>query len=362
MEVPMPSFELSAELTPVLAKFLAHRSPVDVSRGGGAERSPLWPALVDEVGVAGLLVAEEHGGQGASLVEVGAAALECGRVGWSGPVVATAGVAASLLGALDPDDAAGLQRAVAHDGAVVVAAFHEDPRGAACTSTASYDAPALTARRVHVDSGTHADTVLVEAVDGDGVPVLCAVGADDAEVVAMDSVDPGRGLARVEVRTATASVVARGPQVPDAVADAWLVGALLSSADALGAASRVLDLARDYAVDRQQFGRPVATFQSVKHKLVDMFAELETARSMVRHALEEAAARSDGWRLAASAAAARTGDATMLVVREGVQVHGGIGFTWEHEVSHHFRRVTAARALYGTPARHRALLAEGMGF
>jgi alkylation response protein AidB-like acyl-CoA dehydrogenase len=147
-----------------------------------------------------------------------------------------------------------------------------------------------------------------------------------------------------------------------AVHDAWLTGALLTAVDALAAADRAFRLARDYAVDRTQFGRPIASFQSVKHKLVDMYAELETATSAVLAAVAAAANEDSDWRFAASAAKVRAGDAAMFVLREAVQVHGGIGFTWEHEISHHFRRVTTARALYGTPTVHRALVAAERGF
>jgi alkylation response protein AidB-like acyl-CoA dehydrogenase len=353
---------LSEELTPLLRRFLGQRSPVEVSREGGAGRPPLWDVLAEEIEVTGLLVPERHGGQGASVVELAAVVHETGRVGWSGPLVATAGVSAHLLAALDPDDAAGLQAAVA-EGRVVATALHEDPHGASLATTATLRDGRLDATRVHVDAGTHAETLLLLAADA-GEPVLVAVeaGADGVEVRAQDAVDPGRGLATLTCTDAEAVVVARGDGVAPAVEDAWLLGGLLAAADAVGAAGRVLELARDYAVEREQFGRLIATFQSVKHTLVDMFAELETARSLLRHALEVTASGDGDWRTAASAAQARAGDAAMVVVREGVQVHGGIGFTWEHEVSHHFRRVTALRSLHGTPAVHRARVAARLGF
>lgn len=360
--------DLSPELSPVFARFMDHRSPVDVSRLGGAVRPELWDALVSEVGAAGLLVEEEHGGQGATLVELAAAVSEAGRCGWSGPLVATAGVAVALLGRVDPVDASGLRRGIAEDGRVVVAALHEDDAGSsldAATVVRVVDGRTTArGRKTFVDSGTHADVLLLPAVDADGRPVLARVDAAAPGVVVeeMSAVDPGRGLAVVELRGAEVEVVAGGSDVPAALHDAWLTGALLVAVDALGAAGRAFALARDYSVQRQQFGRPVASFQSVKHKLVDMYAELQTASAAIAAALGAAAEGSADWRFAASAAAARGGDATMAVLRESVQVHGGIGFTWEHEVSHHFRRVTAERALYGTPARHRALVATEVGF
>jgi alkylation response protein AidB-like acyl-CoA dehydrogenase len=257
----------------------------------------------------------------------------------------------------------GLRAAIAGAGRVVVASLHEDDLGARLGAAAVTDGTTVTGVKTFVDSGTHAEVLLVPATLA-GSPSLVVVDAagDGVTVETMPAIDPGRGLASVALDSASAAVVASGARVVDAMHDAWLVGALLSAADAAGTADRCLELARGYAVEREQFGRPVASFQSVKHKLVDMYAELETARSVVRAALVAAAEGAPEWRWAASAAKARAGDAVMHVARECVQVHGGIGFTWEHEASHHFRRATTLRALYGTPTAHRELVATHHGF
>ena len=221
----MVGFVLSDELSPVLSRFLDQRSPIAVSRTGSAERPALWSALATEVGVVGLLIPEAFGGQGATVVELAAAVHETGRVGWSGPLVAASGVAAHLLAALDPSDAAGLQSALA-SGQVVIPALHEDLQGGALATTARIRGGSLAARKVHVDSGTHADGFLVPAVDDGGRCVLAFVDAADANVRAQETVDAGRGLATVTVDGARATIVAAGGQVLRAVEDAWLVGAL----------------------------------------------------------------------------------------------------------------------------------------
>ncbi|TQJ29943.1 acyl-CoA dehydrogenase family protein [Microbacterium sp. SLBN-146] len=362
---------ISPDLTPIFARFVDDRSPWDVSRMGGAERPALWSALVEEVGAAGLLVGEDHGGQGATLVELASAVAETARCGWSGPLVATAGVAATLLHTLDSDDDSGLLAAIAEDGAIVVVALHEDAHGVSLDTTVRAT-PAgtgvlLDGRRTFVDSGAHADILLVPAVDDDGALVLARVDANAAGVTrtVMDAVDPGRGLAVIELADVEAAIVARGDGIPQALHDAWLIGALLTSIDLLAASERALTLSLDYARIREQFGRPVASFQSIKHKLVDMWGDQQTALSAVHTAIALAADADSraavDWRFAASAAKARVGDAALHVLRESVQVHGGIGFTWEHEVSHHFRRVVAGRNLYGTPAYHRSLIAASRG-
>lgn len=360
---------ISADLSPVFARFVDDRSPWEVSRNGGAERPALWAALVDEVGIAGLLVPEAHGGQGASVTELAAAVAETARCGWSGPLIATAGATVVLLQAADPDDASGLQAEIAESGRIVVTAFHEDPRGAvldvAATVTGPPGARRIVGRKTFVDSGAHADVLLVPALDETGSLVLARVDPSGSGVTTtpLEAVDPGRGLATIDLAAAPAEVVASGPDLITALRDAWLTAALLTSVDLLSAGIRAFTLARDYSLVREQFGRPVAAFQSVKHNLVDMYGELQTAYSAVTAAIAlDRPGDPEGWRFAASAAKARAGDAAMRVLRESVQVHGGIGFTWEHEVSHHFRRVVTGRAMYGTPTRHRALVADSRGF
>ena len=356
------SLVLNAELGPVIARYLEQNSPVEHNRDQDQTLPKAWSGLALEVDVAGLLVPDSLGGQGAGLAELGAVLLEAGRHGWSGPLVAVAGVTVSVLGAVDPEDASGLQRRIAEEGRVVVTAFHQDATGESLASTATLRDGLVDGRWRFVDSGAHATDLLLVAHEGDE-PVLVTVRAQDegVDVQAQDGVDPGRGSASIEVTAAPARVIARGHAVEAAVADAWHVGSLLIATDALGAAERAFDLAREYAGTREQFGRAIGSFQVIKHKLVDMYAELELARSAVREALRLGQERADGWREAASAAASLVGDSGTYVLREAIQVHGGIGFTWEHELSHHFRRMMALRGLYGTPRLHREFVATAKG-
>ena len=356
------AFVLNAELGPVIARYLEENSPVEHNRDQGRTLPKAWSGLASEVDVAGLLVPESLGGQGAGLVELGAVLLEAGRHGWSGPLTAVAGVAVSLLRAADPQDTAGLQRRIAEEGRVVVPAFHQDATGESLVGTATLRDGRVDGRWRFVDSGAHAMDLVLAAYEADE-PVLVAVcvGDEGVDVRAQDGVDPGRGLASVELDAAPARVVARGRVVETAVRDAWRVGSLLIATDALGAAERAFELSREYAGTREQFGRAIGSFQVIKHKLVDMYAELELARSAIGEALRLSQERTDGWREAASAAAAVVGDAGTHILREAIQVHGGIGFTWEHELSHHFRRVMACRGLYGTPKLHRDFVATAKG-
>ncbi|KAA9108207.1 acyl-CoA dehydrogenase family protein [Microbacterium rhizomatis] len=358
---------ISPDLSPVFGRFMDQRCAWDADREPAAGAPTLWRALAEEVGAAGLLVDDDLGGQGGTLVELAAAIAEAARCGWSGPLVATAGVAVTLLRRVDPSDRCGLLREIAEDAVIVVVALHEDERGASLDATARLthagDIARIDGRKTFVDSGMHADVILVPAVDDEGVAHIARVDCATAGVTRtpMDAVDPGRGLATIEFEHAEAVIVSSGAETVAAVRDAWLTGALLTGVDLLASAIRAYSLALEYAVVREQFGRPIASFQSIKHKLVDMYGELQTAYSAVIAAVSTDPADPE-WDFAASAAKVRSGDAAMQVLREAVQVHGGIGFTWEHEVSHHFRRVVAERALYGTPTHHRTLVAAASGF
>lgn len=360
----MKSLELSPELQPVLARWLGSQVDVDRYRVQAPAGAPEgWQGLVEEIGVLGLLVEEEHGGQGAGVPELAAALLEAGRAGWSGPLVSVAGVTVELLRRLDPNDAQGL-RAVLAEGEVVVVAATERPDAADVTTCATtVDAAGrLGGVKTFVDGGVHATRLLVHAA-GPGGPEIRLVRTGDPGVTVepMESVDPARGLARVRFDGADSVAVAAGATVAEALDAAWRLGALLGAADAVGIATRVLELSVEYAGTRQQFGRTIGSFQAVKHLCVDMYAELETANSALRAAVTALDEESPRARFAVAAAKARGCDAAMAVVRHGVQVHGGIGFTWEHPMSHHFRRATLARQMYGTPAAHRRVVAQEVG-
>lgn len=366
------SLDANSDFGAMVARFMNARSPVEQSRLDAevAGRPPLWSALATEIGLVGLLVESRHGGQDAGLAELGTAVFETAQAGWSGPLVPCAGVAVQLLRSVDADDSSGLQAAIAAGDRIVVTAVHEQSRGEDLLAEQTVvergsAAVTVTGRKLFVDGGTQADTFLVVARDPEGSSGQIVVRVDAAaagvRVAAMTSVDPGRGLAEVAFDHATGVIVAQGDQIVDAVVDAWLVGAVLTAADGLGLATRSLELSREYAMTREQFDRPIATFQVIKHKLVDMYVDLQTAISAVQQALSEIDDASPDWRLSASMAKARTSDAVMHVVREAIQVHGGIGFTWEHELSHHFRRATAQRVLYGSPSAHRRRVAEAWG-
>ncbi len=363
------SLVIDKDFQSTVRRFLSARSPLEQNRQDAEKpgRPVSWDALAHELGLAGLLVPEGLGGQGAGVRELGAALVETSRSGWSGPLVACAGVGVHLLRAIDPEDRHDVQRSIAGGERVVVPLVHGPGLGAdlraGTPGLLDSTSGLVSVEGSFVDAGTHADGFLVPARDESGRTLLVLVDAqaDATEVRVMASVDPGRGFADVAIDQAPCLVLGEAADLADHVDDALLLGALMTAAESIGLAERCLEVARDYAVTREQFGRPIATFQVIKHKLVDMYTGLETATSAVAGALDDLDAGASQWRLHASMAKAVTSDVVMEVAREATQVLGGIGFTWEHEIAHHFRRATTQRALYGTPVAHRRRIAKELG-
>jgi alkylation response protein AidB-like acyl-CoA dehydrogenase len=133
------------------------------------------------------------------------------------------------------------------------------------------------------------------------------------------------------------------------------------AAEQVGGAQRVLDMAVDYAKTRVQFGRPIGSFQAIKHKCADMLVEVESARSTAYHAAEAAAGAHEDLPVLASLAKAYCSDAYFHSAAQNVQIHGGIGFTWEHPAHLYLKRAMSSELLFGDPDYHRELLAQRLG-
>ncbi|GAA0972481.1 acyl-CoA dehydrogenase family protein [Acrocarpospora macrocephala] len=355
---------LRAEFGATVGRFLDARSPVAVSRDSlGGPGEPLWRALAEELGLPGLLLDERAGGQGGSIADLGAALIEAGRVGLPASLLVTAGLAVPLLARSGAEPGRGLLAEIVAGRAVVALALHEDSAGVALDAPGTEVEPGdgecrISGRKRFVAAGEAATHFIVLARTA---LVLVERGADGLLAEPMRALDHGRGLAILTMDQTRGQVLAEGARARELAERAFTEGALLTAADALGIGERCLGLAVDYAKTRTQFGRAIGSFQAIKHKLADMYAETATARSAVERALDQAAAGEPGWELTASMAKARAGDAVLHVVREAIHVHGGIGFTWEHELSHHFRRALTGFALFGTPAHHRDIVARALG-
>jgi alkylation response protein AidB-like acyl-CoA dehydrogenase len=222
----------------------------------------------------------------------------------------------------------------------------------------------LRGTKILVIDGENADLLLVAARGPQG-PTLFAVDAAAAPAglsrTRHDALDPTRRLARVDL----AGVPARRLVAPEGHLRTVLDLAIIAVAsEQVGGAQACLDLSVEYAKVRVQFGRPIGTFQAIKHKCADMLLKLEAARSALYHAATLAAEPAvDPAELAAAAAVcgAWCGETAVHVAKETIQIHGGIGYTWEHDAHLYLKRAKSSELLFGTPTAHRARLADLVG-
>ncbi|KUI26423.1 acyl-CoA dehydrogenase family protein [Mycobacterium sp. GA-2829] len=305
----------------------------------------LWARLGGELGVLGLSVPEADGGVGGSLVDQAVAVEEFGASLVCGPLFGTVYLAVPALVAA----ASGPAR----DG--LLADLVEGTRTAAFSADAgcvTADGDTLTGDLGPVVDAGAADVLLVAATAADGVG-LYAVEASAADRTPLVTLDLTRPQAAVTLSQAPATLIAGPDDAPRIIEHAQHVAAALLAVEQVGAAQHLLDLAVDYAKSRLQFGRPIGSFQAVKHRLADMLVDAEHARSTAYHAVWALADGSDDPALATAIAQAVCSAALGRIAADTIQVLGGIGFTWEHQAHLYFKRATTNAALLGTAEEHR---------
>ena len=323
-----------------------------------------WQRLADG-DLLGLHVPSEHGGSGAGLAALCAVAEEFGRSLLPSPFLGTVALGATALALADePLAEQWLVRLVTGDLRGTVAAQDElgrwSPTQPTTTTTTTAGAARLTGTSRHVVDAASADLLLVAAGTPDGV-ALFAVEADDpgCQVTSLSTMDLTRRPGVVLLDDAAGRLVVgpdRAGQVLTRVGD---TAAVVLAAMQLGTAARLLELSVEHARTRYQFGRPIGSFQGVKHRCADVLVEVELARSTVLDAAA-AADEDDAPRLprAAALAALIAGEAAVHAGAAAVQVHGGQGFAWEHPVHLLYKRAIGDAALLGTSASHREQLAR----
>jgi alkylation response protein AidB-like acyl-CoA dehydrogenase len=327
----------------------------------------LWRALAADVGCAGLLIPEGNGGAGASYREAAVVAEEAGRAVAPVPYLGSAVVATTALLAAGDDQ---LLTALADGTATAVLAipFAAAP-GASQQPTVRLGAPAaqvaagedgyrLSGTVTGVADALLADVVLVPA---DGVPYgLYAVrttqpGVSLAPVVSLDMT---RQLADLTFEEAPGRRVASGEAARKAVAAALAAGAAVLASELLGTAERCLEITVAYLKERRQFARPIGSFQALKHRVADLWVGVTQARAAARYAAACLAAGDPDAPVAVALAKAACSDIAVRAAQECVQLHGGIGFTWEHPAHLYLKRAKSSSIAFGTADRHRSSLAR----
>ncbi|HBW17922.1 MAG TPA: acyl-CoA dehydrogenase [Actinobacteria bacterium] len=325
----------------------------------------LWHTLAADVGCAGLLVPEEHGGAGASVREAAVVAEELGRAVAPVPFLGSAVVATTALliagdGELLGGVAAGTVTAAL---AVPFAAGPGSRPAPTVRLVAPQDGdPAGTARLTGSVRGLAdalpADVLLIPA---DGVPYgLYAVQAGQAGLIRtpVTSLDATRQLCDLTLDNVPARQIAAGGTAERAVAAALAAGAGVLASEQLGIAERCLEMTVAYVKERRQFARPVGSFQAIKHRLADLWVAVTQARAAARYAAACLAAGDPDAAVAVALAKATCSDVALKATQETVQLHGGIGFTWEHPAHLFLKRAKADSIGFGTADAHRASLAR----
>ena len=350
----------------VLHQFLERHWPQSAlfdAVDGKDARSEVWLRLVTELDVAGLAIPEEYGGLGLSQVEVTLAAEELGAVLYCGPWFGTVALGVNaLLVAADPAAAQRYLPGIARGDQTTTLAFADvQTRGATATPVrAEQDAATwrLSGVKDHVVDGMTADLLLVVAQTSAGPSLFAVEDTDTVTRRPLDALDPTRPLAQVSFTATPATLVGEpGSFDLQAVLDLASVSA---TAEAVGAAAACIRTTVAHVLTRSQFGRPIGSFQAVKHRLADMRLRLEASRSALRYLAQSIDSEPDNVPLLTAVVHDTASASYFRTAADTIQLHGGIGFTWEHVAHLHFKRAKSLQILLGTTAQRRRRIASAV--
>jgi alkylation response protein AidB-like acyl-CoA dehydrogenase len=321
----------------------------------------VWARLSGELGATSMAIPESLGGAGYGFVEVGVVLEEAGRTLLAAPYFSTVVLATTLLlecsdpeaqGEFLPPIANGKLRAT-----VVVPDAHRSIGAEFCDGCWR-----LSGSAALVLDGHTAQLLLIAADTSDGT----AVFAVDTRSTQVDSIldstmDLTRKLATLEFDATPARQIEPPATAAALLEKVRVVAAVGLAAEQVGGAQRVLDMAVDYAKARHQFGRPIGSFQAIKHRLADMLVQVESARSAAYAALWAVALDSPDLAVIAALAKSFCSDAFLFCAGESIQIHGGIGFTWEHPAHLYFKRAKSSQLMFGDPGTQRQRIATHLG-
>ena len=328
----------------------------------------VWGQMAEQLGLQSLIIPEEYGGQGFGYVELIVVMEEMGRSLLPAPFFSTVVLAANTLIHSGDDDAkAAILPGIASGETIATVAFTEengkwDESGITMTATASGDGYTLDGSKMYVLDGHVANEIIVAARTDAGVSLFHVSGdADGLTRTPLATMDQTRKQARLDFAGTPAKLIGEdggGWAVLEQVLD---LAAVALAAEQVGGAQMVLDMSVEYAKVRVQFGRPIGSFQAIKHKCADMLLEVESAKSAAYYAGWCASELNDELPSVASLAKAYCSEAYFHAAAENIQIHGGIGFTWEHPAHLYFKRAKSSELLFGDPTYHRELLAQRIG-
>jgi alkylation response protein AidB-like acyl-CoA dehydrogenase len=357
------------EFRQAVRRFLERSAPESEVRAAmsspDAYDAALWKGLAGQLGIAGLLVPEELGGSGAGSPELGVVMHELGRSLAPAPVLSTVALGVNLLLQVRDEWVDDLLRRIALGEATVAVALADSSGtwGEAAAVTAADAGPTTTAtgaKRAVVDA--HAAQILLVLGTAPSGPVLLALetAAEGVHCTPVSTLDQTRACADVSLVDAPARVLATGTAAVRAVERARQLATVALAAECCGIAERSLERAVQHAKTRIQFGRPIGSFQAVRHKCARMLIAQQLADALVDEALQ-AADTTSALEQRSSAALAVAAKTAYRIAADTIQVHGGIGFTWEDASHLYFKRASSNQHLLGEPRVHADVVARTLG-
>ncbi len=361
------------ELRQTVRRFLQDRSDEATVRrlmvtAEGFDRAT-WAQVAEQLGLTALIVPEQFGGSGLGPVELAITLEEMGRFLFCAPYLSTAALAVTFLReAANDATKQELLPAIAQGKKIVTVALAEapgiwEPGEVRMKGREARGRWTLTGEKTAVIDGHTADELLVVARTAQGLSLFRVLAnADGLERDPVPTLDLTRKLARVRFRKTPAEPIAVAADVQPQLERAFLLGLVAVAAEQVGGAQQCLDLSTQHAKTRWQFGRPIGSFQAVKHRCADMLVTVEFAKSAAYHAAFRAQ-EGDEAELPAAARMAKAycSDAFFRVANDTIQVHGGMGFTWEHPAHLYFKRAKSSALLFGDAVHHRDRLAALIG-
>jgi alkylation response protein AidB-like acyl-CoA dehydrogenase len=350
-------------LKTTIGRFLAEQCPTtrvrEIMEGGTGHDATLWTSLA-ELGVAALPIPEAHGGLGADLLDLALAAEELGYAATPGPFL---GASMAAIGLAEGDNeelkARWLPQASAGSALGTIAIGEAESVWDPDAIAASVSDGKLSGRKPLVPYAAVSDFIVVAARDGEETGLwLVEAGAAGMEITTLSGNDMSRRLDDVVFDQTPARRVGDGHALERCL-DAGLI---LISADAFGGARRCLEMTRDYSLEREQFGQPIGAFQSYKHQLADIAAEVEPCMSLYWYAAHTFDAFPDQTSKHAALAKLRIGEVFNDVAFKCTELHGGIGFTWEYDLQLWFRRALFDKAFLGEAVLHCDRVADMAGW
>ncbi len=328
----------------------------------------VWSQMADQMGLQGLAIPEEFGGQGFSFVELGVVLEEMGRALLCAPYFSSVVLAANTL-LLSGDKAAMKAHlpGIASGETIATLAVTEpsgkwDASGVTIEAKGSGTDFTISGTKMFVIDGHTANLIIVAAKTSKGISLFAVdAKAKGLTRTALSTMDQTRKQAKLEFASTPATLIGTEGKGWDVLSQVFDLVAVALAAEQVGGAQKVLEMAVEYAKVRVQFGRPIGSFQAIKHKCADMLLEVESAKSAAYYGMWCASEMNDELPSVASLAKAYCSEAYFHAAAENIQIHGGIGFTWEHPAHLYFKRAKSSELIFGDPTYHRELLAQRIG-